>query len=577
MSSFKMAIAVDQHHGFNPFSRSQRCRLQSLTHLEYYNIPELSQTNVAHSIKQAFTVANIHRSFSTPCLSLATNVDENFDTNPRIEIVGGCGTFRVRALVVEVAIGMASGVEPIPVSSGLGGAYFLRSLNGDVVAVAKPIDEEPLAFNNPKGFGGLMLGQPGLKRSVRLGETGIRELAAYLLDHGGFAAVPPTAVVKISHVAFHVNDAASASATPCKIASLQCFVDHDYDAGELGPSGFSVASVHRIGIFDVRVLNLDRHAGNILVKKQDQREYYAAGAAELVPIDHGLCLPEWLDDPYFEWLHWPQASVPFSEFELEYISNLDPFKDAELLRTLIPSLRESCIRVLVLCTIFLKRAAAAGLCLADIGEMMTREFCSGEENSSVLEILCAKAKANTVRVNNYGEEDYYSTVINAESKEDDEEFEMFQFDYEQSDDASKDVDGPQLLQTPSQVVKLPKSFKLLSARSMPAGLQDASLSPLYEESDHNADGFYDGKTLRDNDDDKNSDDDDGCSQVGVLTRSMSCSIQNYNCESGDNSFGDMCEGEWELFLERFETLLPEVLEDTKKMGSKQRLGTSCKF
>ncbi|XP_038698063.1 phosphatidylinositol 4-kinase gamma 8-like [Tripterygium wilfordii] len=168
------------------------------------------------------------------------------------------------------------------------------------------------------------------------------------------------------------------SACSCGIDSLQSFIGHDFDAGELGPSGFSAASVHRIGIFDARLLNLDCHAGNMLVKKHDQHENYCVGADELVPRDHGLCLPEWLDDPYLEWQHWPQASVPFSESELEYISNLDAFKDAELLRRELPSLRESSIRVLVLCTIFLKRAAAVGLCLSDIGEMMTREFCGGE-------------------------------------------------------------------------------------------------------------------------------------------------------------------------------------------------------
>ena len=29
----------------------------------------------------------------------------------------------------------------------------------------------------------------------------------------------------------------------------------------------------------------------------------------LVPIDHGFCLPETLEAPYFEWLHWPQVCV----------------------------------------------------------------------------------------------------------------------------------------------------------------------------------------------------------------------------------------------------------------------------
>jgi hypothetical protein len=28
---------------------------------------------------------------------------------------------------------------------------------------------------------------------------------------------------------------------------------------------------------------------------------------ELIPIDHGFCLPEALESPYLEWLFWPQA------------------------------------------------------------------------------------------------------------------------------------------------------------------------------------------------------------------------------------------------------------------------------
>ena len=32
------------------------------------------------------------------------------------------------------------------------------------------------------------------------------------------------------------------------------------------------------------------------------------GSLGLAPIDHGFCLPEALEPPYFEWLHWPQVS-----------------------------------------------------------------------------------------------------------------------------------------------------------------------------------------------------------------------------------------------------------------------------
>lgn len=568
-----MAVAVDQHNGFKPFSRTQRCRLQSYSHLDH-NIFELNQTKfVQYSLKQAFKVANFHRSFSTPCISLTTAVDEDhFEINPKIEILGGHKAPGVRALVVEVAIAIASGVDPVPVSSGLGGAYLLRSLNGDNIAVAKPVDEEPLALNNPKGFVGRMLGEPGVKRSVRIGETGSRELAAYLLDHGGFARVPPTALVKISNVAFNLNNTAAAlvsssTVVPCKIASLQHFVDHDYDAGELGPSGFSVASVHRIGIFDVRLLNLDRHGGNILVKKHDDdvqqmsNNIYAVGVAELVPIDHGLCLPEWLDDPYFEWLHWPQASVPFSESEVDYISNLDPFKDAELLRTELPSLSEACIRVLVLCTIFLKQAAAAGLCLAEIGEMMSREFCGGEEKLSALENVCAQARASLPSSSNllqheHDDHDHESKILSEEFDD-----ETVQFDYyDQSDQDTYIIEGldlPQLVKShpdPGMAIKPPKTSRFASCTRLPAIL----LSPPNEEID---------------DGDVNH----NCNKVGGFSSgSVSFSVNSHNYEVGVISFADMSQDDWVLFLKSFQKLLPGVFESTRCLSQKQRLGTSSR-
>ncbi|KAF8045420.1 hypothetical protein N665_4962s0002 [Sinapis alba] len=384
-----MAVAVDPFSDKFPyFNRSsQRCRLQSLTNLDF---------NFLQSFKPKPEDDNIHRSVSSPCFSIASSAnmeeDKKATAAPRIEILGGQRVPTVRALVAEVTMAIVSGAQPMLLPSGLGGAYLLQTGKGLKIAVAKPVDEEPLALNNPKKSGSLRLGQPGMKHSIPVGETGVRELAAYLLDYQGFSSVPPTALVSISHVPFHVSDAFSSM--PYKVASLQRFVCHDFDAGELGPGSFTVASVHRIGILDVRVLNLDRHAGNMLVKRCEQDK--GVGTAELVPIDHGLCLPECLDDPYFEWLNWPQALVPFTDTELEYISNLDPFKDAELLRNELHSLPESAIRVLTVCTVFLKQAAAAGLCLAEIGEKMTRDFARSEDSFSLLETLCTKAKATVV-------------------------------------------------------------------------------------------------------------------------------------------------------------------------------------
>ncbi|WCJ43023.1 Phosphatidylinositol 4-kinase gamma 7 [Euphorbia peplus] len=357
---------------------------------------------VRHDSPLLLTRNFLHRSSSTPCLSPIGKDVQQRDQSGVIEIIGQSNRFdKMKQLVKESIKAINRGVDPVPVHGGLGGAYYFRNKRGENVAIVKPTDEEPFAPNNPKGFVGKALGQPGLKRSVRVGETGFREVAAYLLDADHFANVPPTALVKITHSIFNVNDGVNGNKPHkkqpvSKIASFQQFIPHDFDASDYGTSSFPVSAVHRIGILDIRIFNTDRHAGNLLVRKLDGVGRF--GLVELIPIDHGLCLPETLEDPYFEWIHWPQASIPFSDDELEYIVNLDPIRDCEMLRRELPMIREACLRVLVLCTIFLKEAAKNGLCLAEIGEMMTREFRSGEEEPSELEVVCIEAKRLTVEM-----------------------------------------------------------------------------------------------------------------------------------------------------------------------------------
>lgn len=565
-----MAVAVE--NGFRPpMSRPQRCKLhvQSFTQFDFTTVVDLNQNDAALS-KQAFQNANFHRCFSSPCLpstlraaAAAEDGDNgsNHSSNPRIEIISGSRDPRARALVVEVAVAMASGINSVPISNGLGGAYYMQGRNGYYnIGVAKPIDEEPLAFNNPKGFRGLMLGQPGLKRSVRVGESGMREFAAYLLDHYNFAGVPPTALVKITNVPFYINASSpiSSSPTPQRIASLQRYVDHYADAGELGSSSFSVGSVHRIGILDIRLLNLDRHAGNLLVKKHGHDN---TGSVDLVPIDHGLCLPEWLDDPYFEWLNWPQASMPFSESESEYILNLEPFKDVEILRSEIPSLRESSIRVLVVCTLFLKQAAASGLYLADIGQMMTRDFSGGEENWSTLESFCLQAKSTMMELASLDEES-----VNFCSKEETDQV-MTQFDME-IEDTSEDLDQfPQSLPPSPCLVRPPKVQRSSSLSALP----ESSMPPLEDKHGSSNNGGYDATELEGDGDSK---------KEGLLARSTSFPAQKPANDNVGVTLGDMRDDEWESFLSIFKKLLPQVIENYSnncKGSSKQRLGTSCEF
>lgn len=165
-------------------------------------------------------------------------------------------TAGVRRLVKSVIRGLKACQDPEAATDGMGGTYFFLNDAGRKVAILKPCDEEPLAPNNPKGYVGRNLGDPGWKSTVRVGEvsarvadrvqcssaqsgygshtgarTGqlptfrrpvvllvvvdpfefyinvmqaaMREVAAYLLDHDHFAKVPHTVLVRAHHPIFH--------------------------------------------------------------------------------------------------------------------------------------------------------------------------------------------------------------------------------------------------------------------------------------------------------------------------------------------------------------------------------------
>lgn len=129
-----------------------------------------------------------------------------------------------------------------------------------------------------------------------------REVAAFVLDDG-FAGVPPTALAKVRH-RFLRNDTTPSgrnenlhsmrddSFVPdsmplqnlksesdahtegeedenfyggYKLSSVQSYVRHEGCAEDLGPSMFDDDDVIRIAVLDIRLCNLDRHGGNILI------------------------------------------------------------------------------------------------------------------------------------------------------------------------------------------------------------------------------------------------------------------------------------------------------------------------
>jgi len=359
-----------------------------------------------HGIKGLLQLCNLR---STCQVSSATNLGADGGSASRIEVVGSTNLDpRIRRLVRKVSGGLRAQQDPEAATEGLGGTYFFMDEAGRKAALMKPCDEEPLAPNNPKGFVGRQLGESGLKPSVKVGEAAMREVAAYILDHDHRAKVPATVLVRASHPIFHVAqfepepgaEEGRVAGIPMKLGSLQEFTPHLYDSSEVGTSRFNTKNVHRIGILDLRLMNTDRHAGNLLVRQPENGSSAHLGLGkmllesnqlELIPIDHGFCLPDSLEAPYFEWLHWPQAMLPFDDEELEYIEGIDPEVDIATLRQHLPMLREECLRMLWVSTLVLKRCARAGLTLSEIGGLYSRPLVGMDEDPSELEQLCSAA------------------------------------------------------------------------------------------------------------------------------------------------------------------------------------------
>ncbi|GKU96640.1 hypothetical protein SLEP1_g9852 [Rubroshorea leprosula] len=305
-------------------------------------------------------------------------------SNPKVELPS------VMEMINSTSYGLDGGNHPIRSMEGTGGAYFMQDATGQkFVSVFKPIDEEPLAVNNPRGLPPSPDGE-GLKKGTRVGEGAVKEMAAYVLDHPkgglptlfgdekGFAGVPPTVLIKCGHSAFNNPDDVTA-----KLGSLQMFMENSGSCEDIGPGAFPVEEVHKICVLDIRLANADRHAGNILLSED------ADGKTLLIPIDHGYCLPRSFEDCTFEWLYWPQAHQPFSLETINYIKSLDAEEDIALLKDHGWDMPLECARTLHISTMLLKKGVDKGLTPYAIGSMMCRESLNKE---SIIEEIVQETK-----------------------------------------------------------------------------------------------------------------------------------------------------------------------------------------
>ncbi len=342
-------------------------------------------------------------------------------------------------LIMKTDAGFKVGVEPILVGDeSSGGTYFLRDKTKAYTVVCKPGDEEP---NSP--INGCISNTNFYRGKITPGFGMYRECAAWILDNG-FAGVPPTALAKIRHTQLKCYPSLNATASQVstsknwsttrfgyKLASVQSYVRHLSSAEDMGPSLFNLCDIQRIAILDIKLCNLDRHSGNLLVSHKspyhvdtsdqllrsnqtlstddltnvigipiddplaifpnnhipnqsssapanicssnymtDDRQINPNKVYRVVPIDHGYCLPHalYLNDVNLCWIDYPQVKLPINKDLIEYIEDMNYDDDVALLtRNIGAAIAESSLLTLKATYILLKIGVSRGLTLHDIG------------------------------------------------------------------------------------------------------------------------------------------------------------------------------------------------------------------
>lgn len=273
----------------------------------------------------------------------------------------------LRETILHAKAAMLQGLAPRLTEDGTGATYLLRdAVRRATVAIFKPKDEEAFAPQNPRGYCGPE-NSTGLRAGVLSTQQAAREVAAHMLDYGKAARVPATTLAYGKHPRY----VKVGGKIVWKVGAFQIFADNDGTCSDYANQNFSQADVHRIGILDIRIVNLDRNDGNVLVKSRGSS---SNNRLELVPIDHGLSLPDrlevYMDD--IAWMSWPQAKAPFEAAEIDYIKNLNSIRDAKRLEIAL-GIRRECLRLLETTTTLLQLAVEHGLTLYDVGTIMYRE------------------------------------------------------------------------------------------------------------------------------------------------------------------------------------------------------------
>lgn len=255
-------------------------------------------------------------------------------------------------------------VSPVELDHGQTGHVYALEAGGQKIAVFKPVDGEKFH-----------------RKSLDAGKGAVREEAVYLVDRltGSQAGVPVT-----SRASIQVDGHTLEGSVQAFVMDVQGFIE-DYGIPrklEEAVAFIPQADAESIALLDMRVFNMDRHPGNLLLLKK-------AKPHGLGPIDHGCCLPPWwcLGEAIFEaWISWPQLQTPPSSdaFSLARAAHAKLALTCRMVAE--AGLDPSAVVTLRLCTIFVYIGIVEmAIPIGKLAALMLRDDCADPQELSWLE------------------------------------------------------------------------------------------------------------------------------------------------------------------------------------------------
>lgn len=266
------------------------------------------------------------------------------------------------------------GAHPVNLDAGQTGTVYALEVGGEKIAVFKPAQGEQFS-----------------RKSVPTGQGCIREEAAYLVDRlsDSRAGVPVT-----SRASIEVDGKTLEGSVQKFVGDVIGFIE-DFAMPrdpERAEEFVRQEDAEALALLDMRVLNMDRHTGNLLLLRREKPH-------GLGPIDHGCCLPPWWmlgEAIYDAWIDWVQFKSPPKETtrRLAAYAHENMEMTMKLLREV--GLPEECIVTLQVCTLLVKVAIAdLAIPVVRVAKLILRDEDSGFAELSWLEtnVLDAAAKA----------------------------------------------------------------------------------------------------------------------------------------------------------------------------------------